>query len=73
MDVKSAFLNGVLNEDIYMEQPQGFIAAGQENKVCRLKKQSMVSNKPPVHGINNFMEFLLNWALNGCTLMQEYM
>jgi hypothetical protein len=38
MDVKSAFLNGVLNEEIYMEQPQGFITAGQENKVCRLKK-----------------------------------
>jgi hypothetical protein len=38
MDVKSAFLNGVLNEEIYMEQPQGFVAAGQENKVCRLKK-----------------------------------
>jgi transposase InsO family protein len=38
MDVKSAFLNGVLNEEIYMEQPQGYIAAGMENRVCRLKK-----------------------------------
>jgi reverse transcriptase-like protein len=34
MDVKSAFLNGILNKEIYMEQPQGFIAANKENKVC---------------------------------------
>src|SRR5712692_6386852 len=38
MEVKSAFLNGVLNKEIYMEQPQGFIAAEQENKVCKLKR-----------------------------------
>src|SRR6266404_1438524 len=38
MDVKSAFLNGVLEEEIYMEQPQGFITTGQETKVCRLRK-----------------------------------
>jgi Reverse transcriptase (RNA-dependent DNA polymerase) len=38
LDVKSAFLNGVLDKEIYMEQPQGFINAGQDNKVCRLKK-----------------------------------
>ena len=38
MDVKSAFLNGDLDEEIYMEQPEGFAAPGQENKVCRLFK-----------------------------------
>ena len=38
MDVKSAFLNGVLDEEIYMEQPQGFITPGTETKVCRLKR-----------------------------------
>ena len=38
MDVKTAFLNGDLDEEIYMEQPEGFVIPGQENKVCRLKK-----------------------------------
>src|SRR5882757_4386648 len=38
MDVKSVFLHGVLDEEIYMEQPQGFITPRTETKVCRLKK-----------------------------------
>ncbi|KAL6345603.1 hypothetical protein AAG906_017333 [Vitis piasezkii] len=33
MDVKTAFLNGDLDEEIYMEQPEGFSAPGQEKKV----------------------------------------
>ena len=35
MDVKTAFLNGDLDEEICMEQPKGFIVLGQEKKVCR--------------------------------------
>ena len=38
MDVKTAFLNGDLNEEIYMEQPEGFSSPGQEKKVCKLVK-----------------------------------
>jgi len=38
IDVKTVFLNGDLDEEIYMEQPEGFIVEGQENKVCNLKK-----------------------------------
>ena len=38
MDIKSAFLNRLLDEEIFMEQPQGFITAGQWDKVCLLKK-----------------------------------
>jgi len=38
LDVKLAFLNGMLDEEIYMKQPQGFIITGQESRVCHLKK-----------------------------------
>uniref|UniRef100_A0A2N9GEX0 Integrase catalytic domain-containing protein n=1 Tax=Fagus sylvatica TaxID=28930 RepID=A0A2N9GEX0_FAGSY len=38
LDVKTAFLHGNLEEEIFMEQPEGFKQPGTENLVCRLKK-----------------------------------
>ncbi|WVZ52997.1 hypothetical protein U9M48_003991 [Paspalum notatum var. saurae] len=38
LDVKTAFLHGDLEEEIYMDQPEGFIVPGKDNFVCKLKK-----------------------------------
>eukprot|EP00253_Pinus_taeda_P006041 PITA_06041 len=38
MDVKTAFLNGFIHEEVYIDHPQGFEVHGKESHVCRLKK-----------------------------------
>ena len=38
MDVKSAFLNGVMEEEVYIEQPEGLQLTDNPDNVCKLKK-----------------------------------
>ena len=38
IDVKSTFLNGCLMEELYVEQPVGYVVKGQDDKVLKLKK-----------------------------------
>lgn len=47
MYVVSALLNGTLDEEIYMEQQDGDVAAGKENLVCKLKKSHYGLKQPP--------------------------
>ena len=47
MDVKTAFLNGDLEEEIYVDQPEGFVEPRQESKVCKLTKSQYGLKQTP--------------------------
>ena len=47
MDVKSTFLNGELEEEVYIEQPEGFPLIDDNDIVCRLKKALYGLKKAP--------------------------
>lgn len=59
LDVKSAFLNGFLDEEIYVEQPEGFFVKGQEDKVYLLKKALYGLKQAPRAWYSRIDEYLL--------------
>jgi hypothetical protein len=52
MDVKSAFLNGPIKEEVYVEQPPGFKDSEYPNHVYKLSRRFMGLSKPQEHGMN---------------------
>ncbi|GJU21255.1 zinc finger, CCHC-type containing protein [Tanacetum coccineum] len=67
MDVKTAFLNGDLDEEIYMKQPEGFVVPGHESKVCKLKKSLYGLKQAPKQWHQKFDDVVLS---NGFSLNQ---
>ncbi|KAH9768293.1 Integrase catalytic domain-containing protein [Citrus sinensis] len=60
MDVKTAFLNGDLDEEIYMEQPEGFVLPGNEKKVCKLVKSLYGLKQAPKQWHEKFDSVILS-------------
>uniref|UniRef100_A0A803N762 Reverse transcriptase Ty1/copia-type domain-containing protein n=1 Tax=Chenopodium quinoa TaxID=63459 RepID=A0A803N762_CHEQI len=59
LDVKTTFLLGDLDEEIYMYQPEGFKVEGKENQVCRLRKSLYGLEQSPRQWYKRFDSFML--------------
>ena len=60
MDVKTTFFNGEPEEEIYMDQPDGFVAKGQEGKVCKLLKSLYGLKQAPKQWHEKFDKTLIS-------------
>ena len=47
MDVKTAFINGIIKEEVYIEQPEGFIVHEKDSHECKLRKALYGLNQAP--------------------------
>eukprot|EP00253_Pinus_taeda_P025419 PITA_25419 len=70
MGVKSTFLNGVLKEEVYIEQPLGYEKKGQEHKVCRLKKALYGLKQAPRAWYSRIDSYLLE-KMNSAKVLRE--
>ena len=60
MDVKTTFLNGVIEEEGYIEQPEGFETFNQESHVCRIKRALYGLKKSPRAWYTRIDSYLTN-------------
>ena len=66
LDVKTAFLHGDLEEELYMHQPEGFQVKGKEDMVCRLKKSLYGLKQAPRQWYLKFDSFMLEKGFTRC-------
>ena len=60
MDIKTAFLNGTLKEEVYVSQPEGFVDREHPDYVYRLKKAIYGLKQAPRAWYDELSTFLLN-------------
>jgi ATP-binding cassette subfamily B (MDR/TAP) protein 1 len=58
LDVKTTFLHDDLEEEIYMEQLEGFVVAGKEHQVCKFKKSLHGLKQAPQQWYKKFESFM---------------
>ncbi|KAD7478277.1 hypothetical protein E3N88_01413 [Mikania micrantha] len=78
LDVKTTFLHGVLDEQIYMKQPLGFVKKGEESKVCLLKKSLYGLKQSPRQWYRRFDEYMISNGFirsnfDSCVYTMEYL
>jgi hypothetical protein len=66
LDIKNAFLHGDLEEEIYMEQPPGFVAQGECDLVCKLRKSLYGLKQSPRAWFGRFSKVLQQFGMIRC-------
>ena len=66
MDVKTAFLNGLLDEDIYMTQPDGYVNEDKPDYVCQLKRSLYGLKQSPRMWNQTIDKFMIEMGFKKC-------
>ena len=66
LDVKNAFLHGDLQEEVYMEQPLGFVSQAESGKVCRHRKSLYGLKQSPRAWFGRFSEVVQEFGMKKC-------